>query len=90
MRIDGAVERVARERAEVVRKAVRVDAFALDQPGVAERSLLGSAAPVDERDRARALLQMQRDADADGAARRSAYRDTPLRLTPINRTSRTP
>src|SRR5204862_7193008 len=37
MRVDGAIDAVAEERAEVVRKAVRVDAFALHEAGVAVR-----------------------------------------------------
>ena len=67
VRVDGAVQPVAQERAEIVREAVRKDALALDQAGVAEGSFLGGAAPVDERHGAAALLQVQGDADADDA-----------------------
>ena len=60
-----AVEAVAQERAEVVREAVWIHAFALHQARVAVRRLLGYPAPVDEHGGAAALLQMERDADAD-------------------------
>src|SRR4029077_15448343 len=46
MRVDRAVEAVAEERAEVVRKAVGIDALALHQAGVAERRFLGGGAPA--------------------------------------------
>src|SRR4051812_2305298 len=41
MRVDGAIDAVAEKSAEVVRKAVRVDAFALHEAGVAVRRFLG-------------------------------------------------
>jgi hypothetical protein len=63
--VDRAVHRVTRERAEIVREPVRIDAFALDEAGIAEGSLLGRPAPIDENHGARALLKMQRRADAD-------------------------
>src|ERR1044072_8781664 len=65
--VDGAVEAVADEGAEVMREAVGIDAFALDQAGVAEGGLLGGAAPVEQHHRAASLLQVQRYADADDA-----------------------
>src|SRR3990172_5120877 len=65
MRIDGSIQAVAQQRAEIVRKAVGIDAFALDQARVAERGLLGAAAPVDQHHRAAARLQVQGGADAD-------------------------
>src|ERR1051325_5065840 len=65
--VDGAVDAVADEGAEVMREAVGIDAFALDQAGVAEGGLLGGAAPVEQHHRAASLLQVQRYADADDA-----------------------
>src|SRR5262249_24400069 len=53
--VDRAVEAVADEGAEDVRKAVRVDAFALDQAGVAERGFFCRSAPVEQDDRAAAF-----------------------------------
>src|SRR5262245_12633992 len=63
--VDRPVESVPQQRAEVVRKAIGIDALALNQTGVAERGLFCRASPVDEHDRAPALLQVQRDADSD-------------------------
>src|SRR5258708_27598835 len=65
--VDGVVEAVADEGAEVVRKSVGIHALALDEPRVAERGLFRGPAPVDEGDRASAFLQVQRGADADDA-----------------------
>jgi len=65
VRIDRAIEAVTKQRAEVVRKPVGIDAFPLDQSGIAERRFLGGAPPVDERDCAAALLQVKRDANAN-------------------------
>ena len=67
MRVDRAVEAVAEQRAEIVREAVGIDALALYQAGVAEGGLLRRAAPVDEQRSAPALLQVDRDRDADDA-----------------------
>ncbi len=67
VRVDRAIEPVAEQRAEVVRKAVRVHALALDQAGIAERSFFRGPAPVDEHCRLAALLQVQRGTDADDA-----------------------
>jgi hypothetical protein len=65
VRIDRAIQAVAQQRAKVVRKAVGVDSFALDQAGIAERSLLRRAPAIDEHHRSAALLQMQCDANPD-------------------------
>ena len=65
MRIDGAVEAVAQQRAEIVREAVRIDAFALHQAGVAERGLFRRAAAVDQDRGAPSLLQVKSDAYTD-------------------------
>ena len=43
MRVDGVVQGVAQERAEIVREAVGIDALALDQAGIAEGCLLARA-----------------------------------------------
>ena len=67
IRVDRAVERVTRKRAEVVRKAVRIDAFALDQSCVAVGCLFCRAAAVQQDDRAAALLEMNGHADAHDA-----------------------
>ena len=67
VRVDRAVEAVAQQRAEVVREAVGIDALALHQARVAERGFRRGAAPVDEHRGAAALLQVERDADADDA-----------------------
>ncbi len=67
MGVDGAVQAVAQQRAEIVRETVGVDAFALDQAGVAERGLFARPAAVEQHHRLAALLQVQRHADADDA-----------------------
>jgi len=54
--VDRPIQPVAKERTEVVREAVRKDAFALDQSGVAVGGLLGCAAPIHERHCTPALL----------------------------------
>jgi hypothetical protein len=64
IRVDPAVEAIADERPKIVGKAVRIDAFALDQPAVAERGFLSRAASVEQGHAAAALLQMDRDADS--------------------------
>src|SRR5687768_5569002 len=64
VRVDRAIEAVANQRAEVVRKAVGIDAFALDETRVAERSLFRGAAAIDENDRAAALRKVKRDTDS--------------------------
>ena len=61
MRVQGAVEAVAKQRAEIMRKSVGIDAFALDQAGVPERSFLGRRATIHEHRGPAALLQMNRD-----------------------------
>ena len=50
-----------------MREAVRIDAFALDEPALPNEVSSARAAAVDEHHRAPALLQVQRDADADDA-----------------------
>jgi hypothetical protein len=65
MRVGGVVQRIAQQRAEIVREAVRVNALALDQPGIAEGRLLAGLAPIDEHDLTAPLLQVQRDRHAD-------------------------
>src|SRR5688500_10313885 len=67
IRVDGAIEAVAQQRAEIVRKAVRINALALDEARVAVGSFLGRPAPVDQKNGAPALLQVERHADPDDA-----------------------
>ena len=65
--IDRAVDGVARQRAEIVRKPIRVDRLALDQPGIAERRLRSRPPPVEQDHRAAAFLQVNRHAHPDDA-----------------------
>src|SRR5687768_4720392 len=65
--VDRAIEAIAQQRSEIVRKAVGIDALALDETRVAVGSLLGRPAPVDEKNRACALLQVERHTDPDDA-----------------------
>src|SRR3712207_9574520 len=48
-----------------MREAVRIDAFALDQAGIAEGGLLARLALVHQQDRPSALLQMHGNGHAD-------------------------
>ena len=65
--IDRAVQPIAQERRQVARESMRGDRLTLDDAGIAERSLLGDAAPIDQHHGTTALLQVQGDADADHA-----------------------
>ncbi len=65
--IDGAVARIAQQRAEPARKRIRHDRRALDQSRIAVAGFLAGRAPVDERDAQPAILQMQRRRHADDA-----------------------
>ena len=67
VRVDGAVHPVAQQRAVVVREAVGVDTFALDQARVAVAGFLCRAAAVDEDHGLAAFLKVEGNADADDA-----------------------
>jgi hypothetical protein len=59
-----------------MREAVGIDPLALDQPGVAERGLLGRAAAIDKNGFSSPLLQVKRDADSDDSS--AKYDDVAL------------
>jgi hypothetical protein len=61
------VARVPKQGAEVARKRVRIDAFTLDQPGIAERRFVAGLLAVDQCDLAAAFLKMHRHRHADNA-----------------------
>src|SRR5439155_19673890 len=66
--IDGVasmVQRIAQNRAEFARKGVGDHRLALDQTGIAVARLLSGPSAIDQDHVAAALLQMQRDTDAD-------------------------
>ena len=73
MGVDGVVEGIAQQRAEIVRETVRIDAFALDQARIAEGGFLAGLALVDQQDRAAALLQMQGNRHADDAGSKNNH-----------------
>src|SRR6185437_13220485 len=59
------VEAVDQQLAEIAWKGPRVHAFALDQPGIAERGLLPGRAPIDKRHVVAAASQVDCRTDAD-------------------------
>src|ERR1700709_1175613 len=61
MNVDGRVARVVHQRANVAGKRVGIDALALQQSRVTERSFKSGMPAVHQRDRAAALLQMNGD-----------------------------
>jgi NADPH-dependent ferric siderophore reductase len=78
VRIDRAIQAIAKQRAEVVREAIRIHAFALDQSRVAVRRLFRRAAAVDDDDARSAALELESRADADDA--RAQHEDIGARI----------
>ena len=67
-----------------MREAVRIDALALDQPGIAEGGFEPRLSPVDEEHRAAALLQVKRDRHADDPGAENDNIHAHARLRPFD------
>lgn len=80
MGVDGVVERVAEERAEIMREAVWKDAFALDQAGVAVGGFLAGATTIEQHHRLAAAGEMDGGGNADDAGAQNHYVSLHLRL----------
>ncbi|MNL37603.1 hypothetical protein D3C87_1597590 [compost metagenome] len=73
MRVDGVVQRVAEQRAEIMGEAIGKNALALDQAGIAVGRLFACAATVEQHHRLAAPRQMDGGRYADDAGAENHY-----------------